>query len=256
MILIHSNKLSAYTDEISDDPIAACNLARSYGLELVSLRRAWTGMVTELHEEALRRLKGAMGSTKVLLLSSELGLNSVTPSEEEFNKPFLVANYFGARFIKVSVGPNPDQALTQAWMERVSTRAIKANLTPILEYQLDFGYWTAQQISKLLEPHRRWRLLFDPTQFIVRRNLNVFEQYWIPLKRFVAILELRDFKIGVGFRPAGHGDAKLAEILKDAQVSQLQPYCVLEPGLGPRFGNAVGREAVFKLAYNSAQEKL
>lgn len=256
MILIHPNKLSAYSDEISDDPVAACELARTYGLQTVCLRKAWSQPVVELSPEALRLLKGSLGGLRVLLLTSELGLDSLEPSDEQFNKPFLVANYFGARFLKIHVGNIPDPERLKNWMERVANRALSASLVPVLEYQIDSGYWSPQELLKVVEPFRRWRLLYDPAQFIIRRNLNPFEQYWQPLKKHIALVELRDFQIGVGFRPAGHGDSKLAETIRDANLNSLPIYYILEHGLGRNYGKAVGRTAVFKLAYDCMNDKL
>jgi hypothetical protein len=104
------------------------------------------------------------------------------------------------------------------------------------------------QVATLLSRFRRWRLLYDPVQLIIRQNQDPFLRYWTLLKSFTAAIDIRDFKIGYGFKPAGFGDAKISQTIQDVLKSDYKGWCFLEPSLGRRFGSATSKAETFKMA--------
>jgi len=256
MIHIHPARLAAYSDEVHDEPGPALDSIRKCSIQYVCLRRAWTGNVTTLHDIALSQLKGMLGQLKVLMISSDLGMDLENVPDKEFEQNFLVANYFGAKLIRFHVGVKGQEGLREGWIKRVGDRAIKANIVPLLEYNPEYGNLSAKEISELLDAHPRWRFLYDPAQLVCRRNLDPFANYWTPLRDRTALVDLRDYKIGVGFRPVGLGDCRLLDTVKDANQRGYTGMFAIEPGLGRKFGSALTRDEVFKLAYTQLQEHL
>ena len=254
--MIHLSRISTYLDEISDNPTVAAELAiNTYKFNTICLRRAWTGNVIGLNDIALAQLKNVLGSMKVLMLASDIGAQTIKVTDAEFERPFLVANYFGARYLRVHIGNASEHDLQEAWIKRIGDRAIRANITPLYEYNPDYGNITAPEILNLLNNHPRWKILYDASSFCVRRNLNPYIKYWTILKDKVAIIDIKDFKIGQGFRPCGLGDCKLKETIAEANINPNIIYA-LEPSLGYRYGTASNREEVFSLAWNQMLEYL
>lgn len=257
MIYIHPERLTVYSDEIHDDPAQALALATNkYGLKTVCLRRAWTSSVATLNDVAANQLKSLLRGLKPLLISSDLGLDISTVGDPEFERPFLMANYFGAKYLRVHVGGRHQATLRPGWIRAVGDRAVKAGITPLFEYNPEYGNMTATEIHEMLSIHPRWKVLYDPTQFVVRKNVNPFTSYWPTLYDKVAVIDLRDYKIGEGFKPVGMGDCSVLETVRDANVRGYTGSFAVEPGLGRKFGSTLGREAVFQLAYQQINNHL
>ena len=88
-------------------------------------------------------------------------------------------------------------------------------------------------------------VLYDPAQLIIKKNQNPFIKYWPLLKNRVCGIDIHDFKIGHGFKPVGHGDARLKETIDDAINDNYDGWFFIEPGLGKRFTTQSSKEEVF-----------
>lgn len=100
----------------------------------------------------------------------------------------------------------------------------------------------------MLTKHRRWKLLYDPAQLLMHQNQDPFTRYWTLLKNFIEAVDIRDYKMGYGNRPAGFGDGRLNLTLKDAIATGFKGWYYLEPSLGRRYGNAVSRSQTLHMA--------
>jgi len=268
------DRLAAYLDEAGEDPQQAADTLLAYNLRHVALRYAWASNVCEIQDQSCQRLKDLLtrNDIKTTLVASDLGkvpidaLGSI--SQEQIRRTFDVVRYFGAPLVRVHAGISTGQISAvdtqQAsadkyildWMNRISDIAISDNVVPVLEVGFDSFLQHPSAIASVLASQRRWKLLYDPAQLIVRRHLDPFVKYWTLLKRSVAIIDLHDYKIGHGFKPVGFGDGKLDLTLRDAATANYHGWYILEPGLGRKHGNANTKAATFALAVEGLQHLL
>lgn len=258
--MIDRRHLGAYLDEVSEDPEAACESLAARNIRLVALRRAWTQGLESLQDQALHRLKSSLDDhgLKAAMVVSNVG--AVDQSElagvpgDEVQRPFLLANYFGASAVRVHAGfgtGRPDLQLLSAWMSRVTKRSIAANVTPLLELSAEGVLQEPGDVAALLRDHPRWGLLYDPAGLMVTRVLDPYTKYWTLLKSRVAAIDLRDVLPGRKYLPVGHGSCRWADTLADATASGYRGHYFLEPGLGRRYGDALTREGAFEIAYEA-----
>lgn len=253
-------KLAAYTDEAGDDVFEALETLASHSISIVALRNLWSGNVLAAPDAICKKVRTGLQQRdqSVLLLATELGC---VPAEQllqttgELDRAFVLCNYFEATYIRIGLGTKvahknqPETAgIIQAWMTVVSDLANKHNVIPVCELTHDSACYEAATIAAALHSSKRWKLLFDPAQLIVRRNVDPFVRYWSLFRSKVVAVDVHDCKIGAGYCPAGQGDANLAKILAD-----YDGWRILEPGLGRRFGGEVGRTKTFDLALQAYQ---
>lgn len=245
-------KLAAYLDEAGEDPITGCVTLKSARIPYVALRHVWTNNVCNISDQSCQSLKEILKShdINVLMVASELGL---VPSNElkkipktTINRAFDIAQYFGAQYIRIFIGiSSNDNGYIEEWMNNITEKSISSNIAPLLELSHGSAVYKPTDVAQLMLKNRRWKLLYDPAQLIIKQAQDPFVKYWTLLKQFVGVIDIHDFKIGHGHKPAGFGDAKIQQTLND---STFNGWYFVEPGLGRKHGSALTRSDTFKLA--------
>ena len=242
-------KLAAYLEEAGDDLTSACATLVANKVNYVSLRNVWTGHICQVDDSTCAKLRSTLTNKSISVVSiiSDLGL--VPPSqlnktpEDKIKRAFNVASYYGASQIRIGIGVKSKEAVTpehiNQWMQLITSRCLDANLVPILEISEESAVYQPADVAGYLAKHRRWKLLYDPVQFIIRQRQEPFIRYWTLLKSFVAGIDIRDYKIGVGYKPVGFGDAQIKLVLDDSVKNGFAGWYFLEPSLGRRHGSAV-----------------
>ena len=257
MAITDKLKLAAYLDEAGEDPASACSTMVAAGIQYAALRFAWTGNVCDLSDQSCQRLKELLNQHNISTVAIASDLGRVEPRQlmrtpkEKIDRLFNVASYFHAGFVRVSVGlKSKDSAedVVRDWMQMIMERCLQASMVPLLEVTDDGFLTEPATIAQFLSRFRRWRLLYDPVQLILRHNQDPFSRYWTLLKGFAAAIDLRDFKIGHGFKPPGFGDARVKLTLDDTTKTSYKGWYFLEPSLGRRFGGATTKQETFKMA--------
>lgn len=254
-------KLAVYLDEVDDDPAVACKNLAAKGLHYVVLRNAWKGNVCDATDASCQRLKKLLNDNNlsVVTIASDLGkadhLGAVPKSQVD--RLFNLAAYFQAANIRVHLGnklrSEPDKAAIKDWMTMITDRCLAATLTPLYEVGDDAAIRDPVAIAELFASFRRWKLLYDPVQLILRHKQDPFQRYWTLLKSFVAAVDLRDYKIGHGFKPVGFGDAKVRLTVAEGLSGQFRGWYYLEPSLGRKYASAVTRWETFQLAFEALE---
>ena len=254
-------KLAVYLDEVDDDPATACKNLATKGIHYVVLRNAWMGNICDATDTACQRLRQLLNdnSLSVVTIASDLGrfdhLSAVPPAKVD--RLFNLAAYFQAANVRVHIGNHirggPDMVQIKNWMTMITDRCLSAGLTPLLEVSDDSAVRDPVQLAGLLAAFRRWKLLYDPAQLIIKHKQDPFQRYWTLLKSFVGAVDLRDFKIGHGFKPVGFGDARLRETVGEGLSGQFKGWYYLEPSLGRKHGSAVTRWETFQLAHEALE---
>lgn len=254
-------KLGAYLDELHDDPIIASASLLKHGIRHVAIRNVWGGLnVCDSVDSACKQLRDGLQSNDQvpILIASTLGkapvkmLSKIT--DAYIDRILHIATYFKAPYIRVGVGTG-EISLPEidAWMDRITRKCLTLNLVPLYEPSDDTALYHPAEIATQLNKFKKWKLLYDPSQLIRRKKMNPYIKYWVLLQKYVAAIDIHDYKIGVGSKPAGFGDSKIVDTLQDAIGNNYQGWAFLEPGLGRRYASAVSKADTFALAVEAIQ---
>lgn len=259
---VNCNKLAAYLDEAGDEPAAACRTLVKHHIHYVVLRTAWTGEICNLTDQACKQLRQLLTEHNLSAITLITQLGNVDQDQllrqprEHLDRAFNIASYFQAGFIGVHLGIHrkvPNDSVINSWAQLITERCLAANLTPLYEMTETAALREPALVAKFLQANRRWRLLYDPVQLIIRRNQDPFTRFWTLLKNQTAAIDIRDFKIGIGYKPVGFGDAKMALTLADLAY---KGWYYLEPALGRRYGPALTKAETFALAVDALENIL
>jgi len=252
-------KVAVYLEEVSEDPLVACQVLRSHSIPYVALKHVWSNNIESLSDDTYVKLRQILEDEDMtpILLAPKLGsipaheLTRIT--NDQIQKIFNLVTYFKTPIVRISTGlksPQDCNTIIDDWMTRITEYAISANVIPVLEITHDSYLFSPVDIADKLNKHKKWKLLYDPAQFILRQKMNPFTKYWSLLKQNVVAIDVRDIKIGRGFKPAGFGDAKIDMTIKDS-LNNYRGWYIIEPSLGRRHGSAVKKEDTFKLALDA-----
>lgn len=249
-------KLAAYLDEVHDDPTTASNELLKFNIPYVVLRNSWGGVnVCDSVDDACKQLRASLTANQQtpIAIISNLGRVPVKQlpkiTDQYIDHILHVVAYFKSPHVRISLGlGEPNDDIIDAWMDKITGKCIDLNIVPLYEPTDDASVLLPADIATKLNKFKRWKLLYDPSQLIRRRKLNPFIKYWVLLKKYTAAVDVRDYKIGTGFKPAGFGHTKIVDTIKDAAANNYDGWMFLEPGLGRRYASAVSRPETFALA--------
>lgn len=252
-------KLAAYLDEAGDDPASSCSVLIKNDIRYVALRQLWANNITNLSDDACQQTLKLLKDHELtpILLASDVGMmlpaSQLIRAEQQLNRLLDLAQYFKSQYVRVGVGlqeKNSDAAVKQ-WMQHVQEKSIVAGITPVLELTHGSSLFGTVELVTMLARFRRWKLLYDPAQLIIKQVMDPFVKYWPLIKQSVVALDIHDFKIGHGHKPAGYGDARIKQTINDAASFLPECWYFLEPGLGRKYGSALTKSDVFKLALDA-----
>lgn len=256
-------KIACYLDEAGEEPADSCKTLNRHNIHYAVLRHSWgTQNICESNDSACKRLKSIVDdhNISVVSISTDLGrcpathLTAIT--DASINHAFDIAKYYNAESIKFTAGTkvNGDaRSIIDDWMSRISEISIKNNILPILEIIDGSHIIDPDEIISLLVAHKRWRLLYDPVQLIIKRKIDPFIRYWSLMKNKTYAIDVRDYVVGKGFRPPGLGDARMKETLHDATQSGYNGWLFLEPNLGRRYSSALTKSQTFDIVIESLE---
>jgi sugar phosphate isomerase/epimerase len=250
-------KLAAYLDEAGEDPDRGCKTLNEAGIFYAALRHTWTGNVCGISDTGHQRLAKILKDhdITVVMVASELGKvdsqQLARIGEDQIDRVISVCQYYRAPMLRVYIGqenPNTKKEEVEAWMQRVSDRCLHNGITPLLEIVPGAQIHSAPEVAQLLSNNKHWKLLYDPVALILKQNIDPFIRYWTLLKQYAAAIDIRDMKIGKGFKPPGFGDSRIGMTVADALGNRYAGWFIMEPSLGRRHGTAVTKSDTFKNA--------
>lgn len=255
-------KLAAYLDEAGEDLVSACKTLSDLKFNYVVLRHAWGGNICDVNDQVCARLRRTLAdhNLSVVALVGDLGKVDVTQlnrtPKDKIDRLFNLASYFQAGMVRVHAGVKSkavDEAAVNNWMQMITDRCLAGGLVPLYEVTDESVYREPAEVAKLLSAFKRWKLLYDPVQLIIQQNQNPFSRYWTLLRNVTAAVDLRDFKIGYGYKPVGYGDARMKLTVQEGLVGNYKGWYFFEPSLGRKYGSAVTKEDTFKLALEALE---
>lgn len=229
-----SLKSAVYLDEVSQYPQEACEHLRNLQIDTVVLRSAWGGPVVDLNDANLALLRSIL---------SGHGINALmlSTTSEDLDRILQVGKFLNVSKIRFVGRP------TKQWLSDISAACIRFDVCPLFEICKDY-----LSDMDMFDTHMKWKFIFDPSQLQPRKSVDLWHRY----KSRCDILELHDFRAGMGHKPVGYGDTNILQIIKDALLGGFSGWFVLESGLGARYKDTVGTKHTFNLALEAVDSVL
>lgn len=241
-------KLSAFADEISQDPQEQMDGLEANGVAFIELRGAWNTNVMKFSRDQCADLKKQFTDRGfgVACIGSPIGKVRI---DEDYRKHFDdfrhavdIAEFFGARYIRIfSYYPPEGKDIGDYRGVVIDRMAEKLDyiaerpITLVLENESNLFGAVPERCVYLCAalPSDQLVAAFDPANFVNMNVQNVYNTCWLPLRRFVGYFHIKDFKYGQSDRavPAGQGDGHIPEILRDAAADGYDGFLALEPHL-------------------------
>jgi sugar phosphate isomerase/epimerase len=238
-------RLSAFADEISQDPLEQIDVLESHGIRHIEFRAIHGTNVLDLSDEqheafaALLRSRGfglsAIGSPIGKILVTEDLDNHLL----RFGRALDLALLYASPRIRVfsfyiPPGHDPASHRTEviARMRELTTRAADRGVTLLLENEKGTYGDTASRVHDVLQSVDSPALncTFDPANY-VEVGQPVDEAWWL-LRAKVGHIHVKDYDSRKQQHvPAGEGDGQIPSLIKDAVRCGYDGFAVLEPHL-------------------------
>lgn len=254
-------KTAVYLDELHDDAIKASDLLKDQAIRYAVLRNVWGPTnICNATNDACKALRDRLDVNQqtTIAICSNLGVKPIedlhkTP-DDDIHHALHIAAYFKSPYVRIGVGTGKyNHDAVSAWMDRITGKCIDYNVAPIYEPTNESALIEPIDIISHLKQYKRWKLQYDPAQLILKKRFDPFVKYWMPLNKYVLAIDVRDFKMGQGFKPPGLGDAMIINTIKSAAANSYNGWLFLEPSLGRRYASAVSKVETFKLAMTALQ---
>jgi len=265
-------KLSAFADEISPDLNEQLDVLEQCGLKYLDLRSMWRTNVMELTDDQLRRIKRALDDRgiRVAAVGSPIGKTTIDkPASLELDRikrAVDIAEILGARYVRVFsfYGPEgkritefADEVINRmsAWVDWLQADGRDVVLTH--ENEKDIYGDIPERCEQLMENLYGPRMVqcFDPANWVAIGLEGIFDNCWLPLKKYVKFFHLKDYGPESHAVPCGQGQADVEKILVDAHNDGFDGFMTLEPHLG-RWGQFSGFSGpdLFKKATDAVKD--
>jgi sugar phosphate isomerase/epimerase len=262
---------SAFADEISPDPKEQVAALRECGIRYLDLRGAWNKSVMDLSDSELDRLGRILADAGigVAAIGSPIGKSTIDKPAlyelERLEHTCELAERFKSRTIRVfSFYPPEGKRITDyrsqvferiaGWVEHVA----RAHPALVLAHENESKIY-GDIPERCLEICKRFvgpnfTGCYDFANFVNDGVERPYETAWRPLKPYVGVFHLKDYKRGGQPVPMGEGDGEAERILADSAASGFDGFMTLEPHLAQagQFKGFTGPE-LFKKAVAAAR---
>lgn len=251
--------LTAYLDEAGEDPQASCKTLTDHSIHYAILRDAWTGNVCAMSDNGHSKLKSLLAEHNIsaIMIASILGKvdhNKLqTIDDDQINKCINICKYYHCKYLRVFTGETtPGQSinisLVYSWIKRVTELCEINGINCLYEVTSDSTIFQAADVAKLLSSNKNIGLIYDAAGLILKHSFDPFTKHWSLLKNMTHVIDVRDVKIGHGFKVAGLGDTKIDMSIVDAINSNYKGWFAIEPSFGRKFASATTKQQSFAYA--------
>lgn len=255
-------KVAAYLDEAHDDPYESIKVIAKANIHYVALRLVKNRNICNVDEAQLLQLRSALQSHNIspILLYSEIGVN--TPlhldAKDSIDRAINIASYYRAEYVHFGIGSLVNDGITvvKAWMNKVAIACQNASIIPVYEYKNQQEWRGLERLIEVFRDNKAWRLIYDPSYYVSKQTIDPYDKYWLKIREYVDIVDIHDYKTGVGHKPLGFGDCRLSDTLQDIKNNKKQCWVLIEPKLGHRHSTAITKSDSFMMAYKRFQEVL
>ncbi|NLX05226.1 MAG: TIM barrel protein [Phycisphaerae bacterium] len=240
--------LSAFADEISPELDEQLDVLGECGIRWIDLRGAWGANVMELTDQQVGRIQGTLKDRgfAIAAIGSPIGKSAIDKEMklelERLKRGAELAEAFDAKYIRVfSYYPPEGQSIATygqevlgrmaGWVEWIAANHPNLVLVHENEYGIygDLPERCEQIMARLYGPHMI--NCYDPANFVHSGVTDVFENCWMPLKKYTKCFHLKDYKRGEHVVPCGEGDGEVEKTLADAWKDGFDGFMTMEPHL-------------------------
>jgi sugar phosphate isomerase/epimerase len=238
-------RLSAFADEISQDPHEQVDVLSRHGIRHIEFRAIHGTNVLDLSDAQHEEFRALLSSRGFGLsaIGSPIGKIRITePFDahlERFERALALADFYATPRIRVfsfymppGDDPASHRAVVMARMGELARRAAARGVTLLLENEKGIFGDTAARVLDLLEAVDSPALAhaFDPANY-VEVGQDVAEA-WALLRPRVRHFHIKDYDARTRRNvPAGEGDGRIPEVLDQAVRGGYDGFAVLEPHL-------------------------
>ncbi len=264
-------KISAFADEISQNPTEQMDCLEANGIRYIELRAAFGVNVMKFTNEQCTQLKKLYSSRgfEIAAIASPIGKVKISDDPrkhfDDFKHAVELAQFFETPYIRIfSFYPDEGMDIGEARSEVITRLAemtdyvTSKGITLVLENESHlFGAYPERcAYLHAAVPSEHLVACFDPANFVTMNVQDVYKTCWLPLRPHVGYFHIKDWKYGgdIGV-PAGTGDGQIPDILRDAAANGYDGFLALEPHLskGGQFAGETG-VALFKTAVDALRK--
>lgn len=249
-------KLSIITDEISQDPETAAELAvNHWGIRNLEIREIWGKRIPDIDEEQRGALIDIMNLYGARIVAISPGIFKVPASEDEvimnhlnvrLMRSFELAKDLGTTIIIVFSpirGETPENEIVQGWIPHLGAAAKAArgrDLYLALENEHDCLADTGANAAGLVRTVQNERLLinWDPCNALFAGE-DPFPKGYLEVRGFLGHVHLKDCVINRTnnarrYVPIGEGEIKAKPLLEQLRTDRYQGYISVETHFRPK----------------------
>lgn len=260
-------KLAAYLDEAGEDPQSACLTLKKHNINYAILRETWTGNVCDMSDNGHHRLRKLLEDNDIspIAIASNLGKLAHTKlsliTDKQIDDCINICKYYNSQYLRIYVGEEDksrDIELDKIydWVNKATQKCLENNVICLYEITSNSTIFKAVDVVKMLSSIKNLRIIYDSAGLIIKHNFNPFIKHWPLLKNYIDIIDVRDVKIGHGFKVAGFGDSRIDMTINDAVNSNYKGWYAIEPSFGRKFGTANTKEDTFAYAVEGIDKLL
>ena len=238
-------RLSAFADEISQNPIEQVDVLAAHGIKHIEFRAIHGTNVLDLElaqHTAFRELLRSRGFG-LSAIGSPIGKIRVNEPFDEhlerFGRAMDLADFYQTPRIRVfsfyippGDDPHTHRGEVMKRMTELSRRAAARGISLFLENEKGIYGDTAARVADVLETVNSPALshAFDPANYV--EVGQAIEDAWSLLRSHVTHFHVKDYDAKTHRNvPAGAGDGQIPALLADAVARGYDGFCVLEPHL-------------------------
>jgi len=240
--------LSGFADEISPDLEEQMDVMEELDIDYIELRGVNDKNVLDLTDEEIREIKASMNRRgfSVSAIGSPIGKVGIEQDFgdhlERFQRALYLADFFQAPYIRlfsyyIPSGADPADYREEVMrrMKRKTELAEEAGITLLHENEREIYGDTPERCRDILETvdSSHLRAIFDPANFIAIGR-QPYPEAFRQLTDFIEYLHIKDAKFeeeGQTIKPAGEGEGRIGEILKELDGEGFEGFLSLEPHL-------------------------
>lgn len=238
--------LSGFADEIDPDFERQCQVLGELGIGYLEFRSAWATNVTDLDDDALRRVDDILTAhhIKVSSIGSPIGKIGVTDDFDEhlhtFDRALAVADRFGAPYLRLfsfypPAGDDPAKHRDEVLRRMSALAAAAQSHDVVLVHENEKGIYgdVPDRCLDIVESvgAPNLKLAWDPANF-VQCGVRPFTDGYAKLRPHVVYMQIKDALLADGtVVPAGEGDGELRQTVDALAADGFDGFFSMEPHL-------------------------
>jgi len=254
--MINLFKVAIYTDEAGSTLASSKRIISDLQVHNVIFRNIDNKNILKYDEPKIKTILKDFDDFTIAGLSTDIRIDEMLSDEQILD---LRKKLHLVRPVYVRFGWSGEKYSTEL-ISKIIDMSIESNFTPVIEYEhTHFNnpkIIRAQDWVGLLSLSKRLKVNFDPVQYLMRVRTDPIETVFVPLRHQVSVVDVRDYKIGVGAKTIGFGSIDWSALLRRLYSDKYNGWLAIKPSLGIMHGDILGRELVFTHAFGNFKETL